>query len=65
MTTMSEGISILRPGEEVKDETEVALAVNETMAYVYNFKPSRSMRSLAEMLSKDNRIDFVAWKENG
>jgi len=62
---MLKGISVLKPGEEVTAETEVALAVNETMAYVYNFKPSRSMRSLAEMLSKDDRIDFVAWKENG
>ncbi|MGG3281565.1 alkaline phosphatase family protein [Paenibacillus solani] len=65
MPAMLKGISVLRPGEEVTDETEVALAVNETMAYVYNFKPSRSMRSLAEILSKDDRIDFVAWKENG
>ncbi|OME88577.1 MULTISPECIES: alkaline phosphatase family protein [Paenibacillus] len=65
MPAMLKGISVLKPGEEVKAETEVALAVNETMAYVYNFKPSRSLRSLADILSKDDRIDFVAWKENG
>ncbi|MBU5345884.1 alkaline phosphatase family protein [Paenibacillus lautus] len=64
MPAMLKGISVLKPGEEVKAETEVALAVNETMAYVYNFKPSRSLRSLADILSKDDRIDFVAWKEN-
>lgn len=64
MPAMLRGISVLKPGEEVKAETEVALAVNETMAYVYNFKPNRSLRSLAEILSKDDRIDFVAWKEN-
>ena len=64
MPAMLRGISVLKPGEEVRAETEVALAVNETMAYVYNFKPSRSLRSLAEILSKDDRIDFVAWKEN-
>lgn len=64
MPAMLEGITVLKPGEEVKAETEVALAVNETMAYVYNFKPGLSLRSLAEILSKDDRIDFVAWKEN-
>ena len=42
MPAMLRGISVLKPGEEVRAETEVALAVNETMAYVYNFKPSRS-----------------------
>lgn len=64
LPAMLKGIRILKPGEDLKDETEIALAVNETMAYVYKFKPDRTLRSLAEIISKDDRIDFVAWKED-
>ena len=64
LPAMLKGIHILKPGEELKDDTEIALAVNETMAYVYKFKPDRTLRSLAEIISKDERIDFVAWKED-
>ncbi|WP_410511017.1 alkaline phosphatase family protein [Paenibacillus sp. BR2-3] len=55
---------VLRPGEAVSKETEIILAVNETMAYVYSLKANRSLRDVADVLKKDPRIDFMAWKEN-
>lgn len=54
---------ILRPGEDVSEETEIVLAVNETMAYVYSLKADRPLRDMAELLKSDPRIDFVSWKE--
>ncbi|PZE19724.1 alkaline phosphatase family protein [Paenibacillus xerothermodurans] len=56
---------ILTPGDTATDQTEVALASNEDMAYVYNLNAKYSMRDIADDLRADNRIDIVAWKENG
>ncbi|WP_440108641.1 alkaline phosphatase family protein [Paenibacillus sp. QZ-Y1] len=54
---------ILRPGEAVSKETEIILAVNETMAYVYSLKVDRSLRDTANLLMNDPGIDFISWKE--
>ncbi|MDQ0194822.1 alkaline phosphatase family protein [Paenibacillus wynnii] len=54
---------VLRPGENVSKETEIILAVNETLAYVYTLKADRSLKDVANVLKKDPRIDFIAWKE--
>ncbi|MFC7679979.1 alkaline phosphatase family protein [Paenibacillus sp. GCM10028914] len=56
---------ILRTGETVTDDTEVAFAVNETMAYVYKLNTDKSLRDMAHLLVTDPRIDFVSWKEKG
>ncbi|WP_169082314.1 alkaline phosphatase family protein [Paenibacillus sp. PL91] len=56
---------VLRQGEAVTEETEIVLAVNETMAYVYALQSSQSLRDIAKLLKADPRIDFVSWKENG
>ncbi|WP_080839750.1 alkaline phosphatase family protein [Cohnella massiliensis] len=54
---------VLRTGEDVSAETEIVLAVNETMAYVYNLGSGRKSGDIAEALRREPRIDFVAWKE--
>jgi predicted AlkP superfamily pyrophosphatase or phosphodiesterase len=54
---------VLRPGENVTNETEIVLAVNETMAYVYKLNTDKSLRDIAHLLTADPRIDFVSWKE--
>lgn len=54
---------VLRPGEAVSKETEIILAVNETMAYVYSLQADCSLRDMANVLKNDPRIDFIAWKE--
>ncbi|ALS22569.1 alkaline phosphatase family protein [Paenibacillus naphthalenovorans] len=58
------GDHVLRPGENLSQETDIVLAVNETMAYVYKLKADRSLRDMANALKSDPRIDFIAWKEN-
>lgn len=56
-------LNVLRSGDAVSSETEIALAVNETMAYVYSLKTDPSLRDIANLLTKDSRVDLVAWKE--
>jgi hypothetical protein len=56
---------LLPPDGRAADDTEIALAVNETMAYVYKLSPRASLKDIAEALAGDSRIDFVAWKESG
>lgn len=63
LPAMFGGAHVLRPGESVSKDTEIVLAVNETMAYVYLLKEDRPLRGIADLLSKDPRIDFVSWQE--
>lgn len=60
-----EGYNVLHPGQKTTAHTEIVLAVNETMAYVYCLKDTLDLRHIAQPLSADDRIDFVAWKEEG
>lgn len=55
--------NVLQPGETATNETDIALAVNETMAYIYNLSPEKSLRDLALIMAGDPRIDFISWKE--
>ncbi|MGG6311083.1 alkaline phosphatase family protein [Paenibacillus macerans] len=57
--------NILPTGGTVKPETEVALGVNDTMAYVYSLKPKISLTELADVLQAEQRIDMIVWQENG
>ncbi|WP_054027712.1 alkaline phosphatase family protein [Bacillus sp. FJAT-28004] len=54
---------VFTQGEPVTDETEIVLAVNETMAYVYKLKEGMSLKDIASLLIADPRIDFISWKE--
>ncbi|AOZ90852.1 alkaline phosphatase family protein [Paenibacillus crassostreae] len=53
---------VLRDGESVTEETEIVLALNETMAYVYKLKADK-LKDIAYLLKADPRIDIIAWKE--
>lgn len=53
---------VLPPGEQVSEESEIVLAVNETMAYVYKLKENMSLSEIADQLKQDTRMDLVAWK---
>lgn len=53
---------LLRQDEGVTDDTEIVLAVNETMAYVYSLKASR-LKDIASVIQADARIGIVSWKE--
>ncbi|TLS48717.1 alkaline phosphatase family protein [Paenibacillus antri] len=56
---------VLQFGGSVTEETDLALAVNESMAYVYKLKSEPSLRDVADVLIADERIDFASWKEDG
>ncbi|SDE86286.1 Predicted pyrophosphatase or phosphodiesterase, AlkP superfamily [Fontibacillus panacisegetis] len=64
LPSMFKGYNVLSPGENVTDKTEIVLAVNETMAYVYKLNRNKSLQDIARLLTTDPRIDFVSWKEN-
>ncbi len=53
---------VLRQEETVTDDTEIILAVNETMAYVYTLKADK-LKDIAYLLKDDPRIDVISWKE--
>lgn len=57
-----QAFNVYRQGEAITDETEIVLAVNETMAYVYNLK-AREARAIAEAIRADSRIDIIAWRD--
>ncbi|MBM6619304.1 alkaline phosphatase family protein [Bacillus suaedaesalsae] len=50
--------------EGIKKDDEIILAPNERMAYIYALKQVVSITSIREKLMNDNRIGFVAWKED-
>ncbi|WDH82519.1 alkaline phosphatase family protein [Paenibacillus urinalis] len=54
---------VLRAGKEVTDETDIILAVNETMAYVYPNHKVKPYEEWARLMTIDPRIDFVSWRE--
>lgn len=64
LPSLLKGYSVLRQGKSVTDETDIVLAVNETMAYVYKLSKENSLRDIAYVLTSDPRIDVVSWKEN-
>ncbi|MFC5467723.1 alkaline phosphatase family protein [Cohnella suwonensis] len=59
------GYDVLQAGMPVTDQTEIALAVNETSAYVYALKAKPSLKELNDRLRAESRISLIAWKENG
>ncbi|MGX1430404.1 putative AlkP superfamily pyrophosphatase or phosphodiesterase [Cytobacillus horneckiae] len=57
--------SILKLGEKVNKSDELAITANERMAYVYKIKQSISLQDILSKLKADERIAWIAWKENG
>lgn len=53
----------LQPGKSPEANTDLAIAANETMAYVYRFEHGPGLPELASLLAKDSRIDQLAWME--
>lgn len=56
---------VLPTGQTMNSSTEIALAVNDTMAYVYSLKPENSLKEIADVLRNDPRIDLITWQEDG
>lgn len=65
LPSLFRGYNLLRPGSSVTEKTDLALAVNETMAYVYNLKSASTIHRLINLAASEKRIDLTVWKENG
>lgn len=59
------GYNVLRTGSAVTGQTEIVLAVNDRMAYVYKLHPQLSFERLAAQLKTDKRFDVIAWEQDG
>ncbi|MBW5446935.1 alkaline phosphatase family protein [Cohnella sp. CFH 77786] len=59
------GYVILKPGQAASDSTEIAVAANDRMAYVYRLAPRISLASIARSLQADPRFDVIAWQDKG
>ncbi|WP_260845508.1 alkaline phosphatase family protein [Paenibacillus sp. Y412MC10] len=55
---------ILRQGGAVTDQTELILAINDRMAYLYKLTSQYSFEQISEVLKADERIDILAWKDD-
>lgn len=51
--------------ERKKKNGEIAIAINERMAYINLIKENIEISKIIETLKKDNRIGIIAWKEDG
>ncbi|MCQ6561099.1 alkaline phosphatase family protein [Paenibacillus mendelii] len=56
---------VLRTGDAITEETDIVLAVNETMSYVYKLHEKDSLRAIADVLREEPRLDLIVWKEDG
>ncbi|RUS44264.1 alkaline phosphatase family protein [Cohnella sp. AR92] len=54
---------VLPTGEKVSGDTDIVLAVNETMAYLYNLDPNKGLGKIAQTIAADSRIGIVSWRE--
>ncbi|WP_040955047.1 alkaline phosphatase family protein [Virgibacillus sp. SK37] len=45
-----------------KSKDQIAICVNQRMAYIYLLNQSVSIRKLIELLRKESRVDIIAWK---
>lgn len=54
--------NLVRVGKNVTSDSDVIIANNERMAYIYLLKKGIS-EAIKSILLKDSRIDFIAWKK--
>ena len=50
--------------DPIDEQDDLTLAVNERMAYIYLFNESIGFSEIISELKKDERISFIAWKED-
>ena len=56
--------NILRLDEPVRKNDELVITANERMAYIYKISEDFSLQDIASRLLEDERIAWIAWKEN-
>ncbi|MFY0758221.1 alkaline phosphatase family protein [Metabacillus dongyingensis] len=55
---------LLKLGDQVQKNTEIAITANERMAYIHKLKKDPSIKKIVSNLQTDPRIAWIAWKEN-
>ncbi|MBB6453329.1 putative AlkP superfamily pyrophosphatase or phosphodiesterase [Salirhabdus euzebyi] len=56
--------TIHRIAEPIKDEDQLVLALNERMAFIHRLDSTIQIEELVGKLQQDERIGFIAWKNN-
>ncbi len=56
--------NILKLNEPVRNNDELVITANERMAYIYKISEDFSLQDIASRLLADERIAWIAWKEN-
>lgn len=56
--------NILGLDEHVRSKDELVITANERMAYVYKISEDLSLQDIVNKLETDERIAWIAWKEN-
>src|SRR5690625_723320 len=56
---------IARIQRSVREKDELAICVNQRMAYVYVLSDQLQLSTVSKALKADRRIDLIAWRENG
>lgn len=56
---------LYRLGSKQSPADDVAIAVNGRMSYVYALSSRVAIRNIVDRVKQDQRIDVIAWRENG
>ena len=56
--------NILKLDEPVRNNDELVITANERMAYIYKISEDFSLQDIVSKLQADERIAWIAWKEN-
>ncbi|WP_055108113.1 alkaline phosphatase family protein [Paenibacillus ihumii] len=62
LSSLLKAYNVYRKGDAVTEDTEIVLAVNDAMAYVYSLQ-SHKLEDIAAELRADSRIDLICWRE--
>ncbi|MFD2043595.1 alkaline phosphatase family protein [Ornithinibacillus salinisoli] len=62
--SLLQSYNIHKTKDEIKPDDELVFALNERMAYIYTLNQSIEFNQIAAHLQEDQRISFIAWKEN-
>ncbi|MDQ0253458.1 hypothetical protein J2S74_000830 [Evansella vedderi] len=60
-----DGFTIMKGTTPISPKDELALAVNQRMAFIYCIGPNVNKNKVIEQLRGDERIDIIAWEEEG
>lgn len=63
--TLLRDFRLLPIGERASAKDQVALAINERMAFIYSLQKQVSLEQIINKLQSEDRIDHLVWESNG